>query len=47
MVVLRLYPLQNLHDGQLGSIRLLGYDINTAQVQARRRHRIAVTTGNA
>ena len=34
MVVLRLYPLQNLHDGQLGSIRLLGYDINTAQVQA-------------
>ncbi len=28
MVVLRLYPMQHAHEGQLGSIRLLGYDIN-------------------
>ncbi len=34
MVVLRLYPMQNETDQQLGPIRLVGYDINTTQLQA-------------
>lgn len=34
MVVLRLYPMQHTHDGQLGPIRLVGYDINAVQLQA-------------
>ena len=34
MVVLRLYPIQNPHNGQLGPIRLVGYDINATQLQA-------------
>jgi len=34
MVVLRLYPMQQLHGGRLGSIRLLGYDINATQLHA-------------
>lgn len=29
MVVLRLYPIENSAEGQLGSIRLVGYDLNT------------------
>ncbi len=34
MVVLRLYPMQNKSDGQLGPIRLVGYDINRTQFAA-------------
>ena len=34
MVVLRLYPMQNAREGQLGSIRLLGYDINSTRLEA-------------
>ena len=34
MVVLRLYPMQHRHDGQLGPIRLLGYDLSAAQLAA-------------
>ncbi len=34
MVVLRLYPMQYRAAGQLGGIHLLGYDINTTQLQA-------------
>ena len=34
MVVLRLYPMQYAHDGQLGPIRLLGYDISATTLQA-------------
>lgn len=34
MVVLRLYPMQQPHAGQLGSIRLVGYDISATQLQA-------------
>lgn len=34
MVVLRLYPIQHPHDGQLGPIRLVGYDINATQLKA-------------
>ena len=34
MVVLRLYPMQHAHDGQLGSIQLVGYDINATKLQA-------------
>ncbi len=34
MVVLRLYPIQHETTAQLGPIRLLGYDINTTQLQA-------------
>lgn len=34
MVVLRLYPIQHPHDGRLGSIRLVGYDISATQLQA-------------
>ncbi len=34
MVVLRLYPMQNEAAGQLGPISLLGYDINSTQLQA-------------
>ncbi len=32
MVVLRLYPMQHAHGGQLGPIRLLGYDINATRL---------------
>ena len=32
MVVLRLYPMQHTHGGQLGPIRLLGYDINATRL---------------
>ena len=32
MVVLRLYPMRHRHDGQLGPIRLVGYDINATQL---------------
>ena len=34
MVVLRLYPIQHRHDGRLGPIRLVGYDISATQLQA-------------
>ena len=34
MVVLRLHPMQNEHGGQLGTIRLLGYDISAREAQA-------------
>ena len=34
MVVLRLYPIQHEAEGQLGPIRLVGYDINATQLQA-------------
>ncbi len=34
MVVLRLHPMQNDHAGQLGAIRLLGYDISATTAQA-------------
>ncbi|MYD08636.1 MAG: hypothetical protein F4X02_01215 [Chloroflexi bacterium] len=34
MIVLRLYPMQHTHSGQLGPIRLAGYDINATQLQA-------------
>ncbi len=34
MVVLRLYPMQHTHGGQLGPIRLAGYDLNATQLQA-------------
>ena len=34
MVVLRLYPMQYETDAQLGPIRLLGYDLNSAQLHA-------------
>lgn len=34
MVVLRLYPMQHTHGGQLGSIRLVGYDINGTEFVA-------------
>ena len=34
MVVLRLYPMQHTHGGQLGPIRLLGYDISATTLQA-------------
>lgn len=34
MVVLRLYPMQHRHGGQLGSIDLVGYDINRTQFAA-------------
>ena len=34
MVVLRLYPIQHEAEGQLGPIRLVGYDISATQVQA-------------
>ena len=40
MVVLRLYPMQYSHGGQLGPIRLLGYDLNATQLPSRRRARI-------
>ena len=34
MVVLRLFPMQNRHNGQLGPIRLLGFDISARKAQA-------------
>ena len=34
MVVLRLYPMQYSHGGQLGPIRLVGYDLNATQLPA-------------
>ncbi|MCY3779451.1 MAG: hypothetical protein OXG78_03995 [Chloroflexi bacterium] len=34
MVVLRLYPMQYETDAQLGSIRLVGYDLNASQLLA-------------
>lgn len=34
MVVLRLYPMQYETDGQLGPIRLVGYDINATELEA-------------
>ena len=34
MVVLRLYPIQHRHGGQLGPIRLVGYDISATTFQA-------------
>ena len=34
MVVLRLYPMQHSHGGELGSIQLVGYDINGTRVPA-------------
>lgn len=33
MVVLRLYPMQYIADDRLGPIRLVGYDLNTTQLQ--------------
>ena len=34
MTVLRLYPMQHDADGQLGSIHLVGYDLNASEVKA-------------
>ena len=34
MAVLRLYPMQHEADGQLGSIHLVGYDLNASEVEA-------------
>ncbi|MYE25857.1 MAG: hypothetical protein F4X87_01305 [Chloroflexi bacterium] len=34
MTVLRLYPMQREADGQLGSIHLVGYDLNASEVAA-------------
>ena len=34
MIVLRLYPMQHKADGQLGGIRLVGYDLNASEVAA-------------
>ena len=34
MTVLRLYPIQQPHDGKLGPVRLVGFDINATELQA-------------
>ena len=34
MTILRLYPMQHEADGQLGSIHLVGYDLNASEVAA-------------